>query len=79
MMVYVKDTQSFWFGFNFGSSHRGSVETNPIRNHEVSGSISSLTQWVKDPTLPVSCGVGRRLQLQFDPLPGNLHMPWVWP
>ena len=29
------------------SSHRGTVETNPTRNHEVVGSIPGLTQWVK--------------------------------
>ena len=33
------------------SSRRGTVETNPTRNHEVSGSIPDLTQWVKDPEL----------------------------
>ena len=33
------------------SSHRGTVEMNPTRNHEVAGSIPGLTQWVKDPVL----------------------------
>ena len=33
------------------SSCRGTEETNPTRNHEVSGSIPGLTQWVKDLTL----------------------------
>ena len=32
---------------------------NPTRNHEVSGSIPSLAQWVNDP-VAVSCGVGCR-------------------
>ena len=30
------------------SSYGGTVEMNPTRNHEVSGSIPGLTQWVKD-------------------------------
>ena len=30
------------------SSCHGAVETNPTRNHEVTGSIPGLTQWVKD-------------------------------
>ena len=32
----------------FGSSHRGTAETNLTRNHEVAGSILGLAQWVKD-------------------------------
>ena len=34
------------------SSHRGAVETNLTRNHEVAGSIPGLTQQVKDLVLP---------------------------
>ena len=34
---------------------------NPTRIHESSGSIPGLGQWVKDPELPVRCGVGQQL------------------
>ena len=33
---------------NSRSSHRGTAETKPTRNHKVVGSIPGLAQWVKD-------------------------------
>ena len=57
---------------------RGTVETNPTRNHKVAGSIPGLAQWVKDLVLLWAvaarvlccrgCDVGRWLQLQIRPL-----------
>ena len=71
------------------SSRRGSVETNLTGNHKVAGSISGLDQRVKDSVLPWAvtntariprcCGSSVGRQFRFDPLPGNLHMPCVWP
>ena len=37
---------------NFRNSHRGTVETNPTRNHEGAGLIPGLAQRVKDLALP---------------------------
>ena len=45
---------------NNRSSHRGTVETNPARNHEVAGLIPGLAQGVKRSSVVESCGIGHR-------------------
>ena len=62
---------------------------NPTSIHEDAGSIpdlsvgqgSGITVQVADMAwilICCGCGVDQQLQLQFDPYPGNHHMPWVW-
>ena len=60
------------------SSHRGTVEMNPTRNHEVVGSIPGLAQWVKDLAL---LWLWRRQRLQFHLTPslGTSICWWVQP
>ena len=76
------------------SSCCGSEVSNLASIHEDPGVIPGLPQGVKRSGISISCGIGDRcgsdlcccgcsvgwrLQLGFDPLPGNFHMLWVRP
>ena len=52
-----------------GSSRCVTAEMNPTSNHEVSGSIPGLIQWVKDPVL---------LGLWCGPAAVALILPLAW-
>ena len=45
--------------------------TNLTRNHGVAGLIPALAQWVNDPALHVSCGVGCRHD-------SDSRLLWLW-
>ena len=44
---------------------------NPTRSHEVARSIPGLSQWVKDSSVALSCGVGHRCG-------SDLMLLWLW-
>ena len=44
---------------------------NLTRKHEIESSIPDLAQWVKDPVLPVSCGVRCRCG-------SDVALLWLW-
>ena len=48
-MLYNKSPQNLG---TYESSCCGTEEINLTRNHEALGSISGLTQWIKNPALP---------------------------
>ena len=47
------------------------METNLTRNHEVSGLIRGLAQWVKDPGVAVAVVLGHRCG-------SDLALLWLW-
>ena len=57
--------------FKNRSSRHGAGEMNPTRNHEVSGSIPVLVQWVGDSGFSMSCGVVHRRS-------SDLTLLWLW-